>query len=99
MDGSTFEVTVPEDILIKDLKSQIKEQSKLNENEMRLIFKAKVLGDEQKLNDFIKEDGLSVHLVKRPPAVPANDPNEPQPEWLGSAPAGTRPNVRPRGQE
>jgi hypothetical protein len=57
IDGNIIEVSVPEDISIKDLKTKIKDQSNLKEEEMRLIFKAKSLGDASKLNEFVKEDG------------------------------------------
>lgn len=45
IDGNIIEVSVPDDITIKDLKTKIKDQSNLKEDEMRLIFKAKSLTD------------------------------------------------------
>jgi hypothetical protein len=36
----------------------------------RLIYKAKLLSDDQALGYYIKEDGETLHLVKKPAEAP-----------------------------
>ena len=66
IDGSLFELEVPKDILIQDMRKLVKEKSGIEENMQRLIFKAKLLKDDTKLSDYCKEDGDTIHLVKKP---------------------------------
>lgn len=66
LDNTTVTIEVPEDILVKDMRKIIELKSGIPENQQRLIYKAKLLKDEFKLNDVIKEDNETVHLIKKP---------------------------------
>lgn len=54
-----------------DLKKTCAEKCEYAVEDQRLIFKGKVLKDEQTLVEYKIEDGLTVHLVKgaKPPAA------------------------------
>ena len=41
LDGSIIELTVQKDITFAELKSKVKDQAKLSEDQIRFIFKAK----------------------------------------------------------
>ena len=50
---------------VKDLKEACeKKQDQIKADEMRLIFKGKILKDEMTLDEYKIGDGLTVHLVK-----------------------------------
>jgi hypothetical protein len=66
LDNTTVTIEVPEDILVKDMRKIIELKSGIPENQQRLIYKAKLLKDEIKLNEVIKEDNETVHLIKKP---------------------------------
>ena len=42
-------------------------KSGIPENHQRLIYKAKLLKDDDKLSAYIKDDNETLHLIKKPP--------------------------------
>jgi len=63
--GDQFEVTIAQNATVKELKEECaKNQTAIVADEMRLIFKGKILKDEQTLDEYKIADGLTVHLVK-----------------------------------
>ena len=63
--GDQFEVEVGPTITVEDLKKACAEkQSNIAADEMRLIFKGKILKDEMTLDEYKITDGLTIHLVK-----------------------------------
>ena len=87
--GDQFDVSVPKNTLVKDLKVACKEKSGMEPEEMRLIHKGKILKDDgdQTIDQYNITDGLTVHLVKgkNPNAQAANTSANTAP---ASAPAG-----------
>ena len=53
------------------MRKIIKMKSGIDENQQRLIYKAKLLKDDQQLSEMINEDGEVIHLIKKPPAEEA----------------------------
>ena len=63
--GDQFEVEVGPTIAVSELKKACAEkQSNIAAEEMRLIFKGKILKDEMTLDEYKITDGLTIHLVK-----------------------------------
>ncbi len=64
--GDQFEVEIAPDATVAELKAECAtKQDAIKAEEMRLIFKGKILKDEMKLDEDYKiADGLTVHLVK-----------------------------------
>jgi len=61
---------------VKDLKLVLHEKSAVPADRQRLIYKAKLLSDDHPLSNYIKEDGETLHLVKKPSV--AEQANVPQ---------------------
>ena len=52
-------------VTVKEFKEECaKKQSTITAEEMRLIFKGKILKDEMTLEEYKITDGLTVHMVK-----------------------------------
>ena len=63
--GDQFEVEIKPDATVKELKDECAiKQEAIKAEEMRLIFKGKILKDELTLDEYKIADGLTVHLVK-----------------------------------
>jgi ubiquilin len=63
--GDQFDVEIAGNASVKDLKDACAEkQSAMKAEEMRLIFKGKILKDEMTLDEYKITDGLTIHLVK-----------------------------------
>ena len=63
--GDQFEVEIAPNASVKDLKEACAaKQDSIKAEEMRLIFKGKILKDELTLDEYKILDGLTVHLVK-----------------------------------
>jgi hypothetical protein len=64
--GDKFEVEISPKATVEELKKACAtKQSSIAADEMRLIFKGKILKDEMTLDEYkITTDGLTVHLVK-----------------------------------
>lgn len=62
--GSQFDVEVDPTATIKELKQACQDGAGMPADEMRLIFKGKILKDEQTLTDYKIENGCTIHLVK-----------------------------------
>ena len=75
LDNSTLTIEVPEDILVKDMRKIIELKSGIAQNQQRLIYKAKLLKDEFRLNEVIKEDNETIHLIKKPQATEPEAPS------------------------
>lgn len=57
---------------MKELKGACTSDSGIPAEEMRLIFKGKILKDENTLAEYKIEDGVTVHLVKGKSATGAS---------------------------
>ena len=62
--GEQFEVTVAATATVLQLKQAAEAGSKLPPDQQRLIFKGRILKDEQTLESYKIENGSQVHLVK-----------------------------------
>ena len=83
MAGEVRTVTLPVASLVRDLKARIAEAFSVPAERQRLIFQGKLLKDEVPLDTFLKEDGLTVHMMMRAvDAEPAQaaPPQEQQPQ-------------------
>lgn len=63
MDGRESELETDHDISIQDLKTLIETKLSIPVHRQRLIFKSKLLKDNQKLNDYLTKDDEIVHLM------------------------------------
>ena len=63
--GDQFEVEIAPKATVEELKKACAEkQTAMAADEMRLIFKGKILKDEMTLDEYKITDGLTIHLVK-----------------------------------
>jgi len=63
--GDQFEVEIAPKATVEELKKACAEkQTAMAAEEMRLIFKGKILKDEMTLDEYKITDGLTIHLVK-----------------------------------
>ena len=62
--GDEFSITVKDTATIKEVKEACVELAKLPLEDIRLIFKGKILKDEMTLSEYKIENGLTVHLVQ-----------------------------------
>jgi ubiquilin len=69
--GQNFDVEVKKDATVLDLKKACAELCEYPVDDQRLIFKGKVLKDDQTLVEYKIESGMTVHLVKgaKPPGA------------------------------
>lgn len=102
LDNSEISIEVPENILVKDMRKIVELKSGIPENLQRIIYKAKLLKDENRLNEYIKEDGETLHLIKKP--MPSSEGAQgagagqeatsgPQPTSAGAGVPGGMPNM------
>ena len=63
--GDTFDVEVAPEATVLELKTECATKMEtMKAEEMRLIYKGKILKDEQTLDSYKITDGMVVHLVK-----------------------------------
>ena len=62
--GSQFDIEVNGKGTVRELKEACVEKAGITAEEMRLIFKGKILKDDNTLEEYKIEDGVTVHLVK-----------------------------------
>ncbi|OII72062.1 uncharacterized protein cubi_01395 [Cryptosporidium ubiquitum] len=62
--GTQFNISVPRNLTIKDLKDRISEPSNIPSSQQRLIYKGRILKDNDSLDDMRVESGHTMHLVK-----------------------------------
>ena len=82
MQGQVRTVELPCDSFIRDLKVKIAQVFSVQPERQRLIFQGKLLKDEMRLSEYIKEDGLTVHMMAKAeeiPRSPSAQPAGPQP--------------------
>lgn len=51
---------------VSEMRKVISDKSGIPENMQRLIYKAKLLKDEDMLSAYINEDGETLHLIRKP---------------------------------
>jgi ubiquilin len=95
--GDQFEVEVNNNAPVSELKEQCaSKQDAIKSDEMRLIFKGKILKDEMTLDEYKIADGLTVHMVKGSKAGGAGAPGNTESSLGGttssSAGAEAQPN-------
>lgn len=64
---------------VLDLKKAIQEKSGVGYKEQRLIFKGKLLADENPLSSYGIEDGFTIHMVNKAPPPPPPQQQQQQP--------------------
>lgn len=62
--GTQFNISVPKNLTVKDLKDKISEPSNVPSSQQRLIYKGRILKDNDSLEDMKVENGHTMHLVK-----------------------------------
>lgn len=62
--GTQFNISVPKNLTVKDLKDRISEPSNVPSSQQRLIYKGRILKDNDSLDDMKVENGHTMHLVK-----------------------------------
>ena len=65
--------------MISDFRKIVETSTNVKTTQQRLIYKARLLKDEQKLSEFVKEDDDTIHLVVKPEQQPQGPP-PPAPE-------------------
>ena len=93
--GDQFEVEIKTSESVMELKKACAEkQTAMAAEEMRLIFKGKILKDEMTLDEYKITDGMTIHLVKgktaggAQPAATASDSGASASTGAGAAGAG-----------
>lgn len=71
--GDQFEVNCAADATVLQLKQAAEAGSKLPPDQQRLIFKGRILKDDQTLESYKIENGSQVHLVKAKAAAAASE--------------------------
>ena len=64
--GEPFDMEVEKSSSVLDLKKKCEEKVKLAPEDQRIIYKGKILKDDQILADLGVDDGHTIHLVKGP---------------------------------
>ncbi|KAF7459315.1 Ubiquitin family protein [Cryptosporidium felis] len=72
--GTQFNVSVPRTKSIKEIKEQISELSKIPISQQRLIYKGRILKDNDILDDMKVESGHTMHLVRSGAQMEQNKP-------------------------
>ncbi|OII77691.1 ubiquitin family protein [Cryptosporidium andersoni] len=62
--GSQFTLSVPKKLSIKEMKEKVSEPSKIPSTQQRLIYKGRILKDDDRLEDLNAENGHTMHLVR-----------------------------------
>ena len=62
--GDQFEIEVNNGNTVTEVKAKCEEKTGMKAEEMRMIFKGKILKDDMTVEDYKITDGLTVHLVK-----------------------------------
>ena len=66
--GKNFSIKINKEASIKDMKDLLEKESGFTASEIKLIFKGKILKDnEEKLSDLKIENGCAVHMVHNAP--------------------------------
>ncbi|GLD91793.1 hypothetical protein PINS_up000326 [Pythium insidiosum] len=77
LDQRTYSVTISTDASVPELKAVVAEETGVVLARQRLIFRGKVLKNEEKISTYALEDGHVLHLVVRAEnAGPENTPND-----------------------
>ncbi|GAA0147923.1 chaperone [Lithospermum erythrorhizon] len=91
LDSQNYHFSVDRNITVLAFKEKIASQIGLPVVQQRLIFRGKVLKDNDLLSDYHMDSGHTLHLVERQPSV--SQPSS------GSTSGGTNTNDGSRGQE
>ena len=83
--GEIKVIEVPASMTIKDFREKVMEVFNVPVDRQRLICQGKLLKDEQVVNDYIKENGQTVHLMVRAD-VPETPPNQVPPQPAPNVP-------------
>jgi ubiquilin len=63
--NQSFDITILKSNTVLDLKSAIKEQSGLENNQQNLVYKGRILADEKLVSDYNIQEGHTIILVKK----------------------------------
>lgn len=66
VNNDLYNLTVDSGIRIEDLKERVQEATTVSASRQRLIYRGRVLLDENTVRDYNIEDGHTVHMVARP---------------------------------
>lgn len=70
MQGQVRTVELPGDSYIRDLKVKVAQVFNVQPERQRLIFQGKLLKDDTRLSEYVKEDGLTVHMMAKAEDLP-----------------------------
>ena len=70
MQGQVRTVELPGDSYIRDLKVKVAQVFSVQPERQRLIFQGKLLKDDMRLSEYVKEDGLTVHMMAKAEDLP-----------------------------
>ncbi len=74
----TYEVEVSSDTIVAELKKLLEAQSKVKPAEIKLIFKGKILRqDDDKMSDLDISEGCTLHMIQKQVKTQSNDTNAP----------------------
>ncbi|KAJ0398917.1 hypothetical protein P43SY_005275 [Pythium insidiosum] len=77
LDQRTYSISIATDASVPELKAVVAEETGVVLPRQRLIFRGKVLKNEEKISTYALEDGHVIHLVVRAEnAGPENTPND-----------------------
>ena len=69
----TYQIKIDEEATVGDLKKEIEKESEVKAEEIKLIFKGKILKkDDDKLTDHKIENGSAIHMVHNKPQQTQN---------------------------
>lgn len=65
IDNTECELELPVDMPIEELRETLAKHEKINvpANQMRILYRAKLLKDGHKLNEYVTEDGQTIHVI------------------------------------
>lgn len=65
---NSYKINIDQNASVGDLKKELEKQTELKSDEIKLIFKGKILKkDDDKLSDHKIENGSAVHMVHNKP--------------------------------
>ena len=65
LDGQIYDLNVESSITIDQLKAKLEPVVKVPKDKIRLVYLGKLMKDQDSLNQYINEDGHTVHLMAK----------------------------------
>ena len=86
--GTKFTVEADTGDTVEELKSKLVEGSSVPAQQQRLIYKGRILKDEQTIEHYGIEDGHTIHLVRGAASAAPSPAPSPAPAPAAAAPGG-----------